>query len=83
MLLVPLATAIGILAGVWLLGARCSFEFLLIRYRFPDVSLTPKFHLMVYEHQRMMKKYGMCGMTTEEFIEVLHRDENEHRRLVR
>ena len=25
----------------------------------------------------------MWGMTTEEFIEVLHRDENEHKRLVR
>jgi len=51
--------------------------------RYPEETLTPKFHIMIYEHQRLMKKYGMCGMTTEEFIEVLHRDENEHFRLVR
>ena len=38
---------------------------------------------MIFEHQRMMQKYFMCGMPTEEFIEVLHRDENEHKRLVR
>jgi len=50
---------------------------------FPEESLTPKFHVMIFEHQRMMQKYFMCGMTTEEFIEVLHRDENEHKRLVR
>ena len=50
---------------------------------FPEESLTAKFHVMIFEHQRMMQKYFMCGMTTEEFIEVLHRDENEHKRLVR
>ena len=31
----------------------------------------------------MVQKYFTCGVTNEEFIEVLHRDENEHRRLVR
>ena len=38
--------------------------------RYPEETPTPKFYIMIYEHQRLMKKYGMYGTTTGEIIEV-------------
>jgi hypothetical protein len=37
-----------------------------IACRFPEASLTPKFHVLVYEHSRMLKEHYFCGMMTEE-----------------
>jgi hypothetical protein len=46
--------------------------------RFPEDSIPPKFHVITYEHSRLLKLYQMCGMTTEEAIEALHREENSY-----
>jgi hypothetical protein len=46
-----------------------------------DVGITPKFHVMVYEHTRMMKAHHMCGLLTEEAIEALHRNQNSVKNL--
>ena len=45
-------------------------------------GITPKFHIITYEHTRIMKAVGSCGDSTEEGIEGLHRDSNSHDNLV-
>jgi hypothetical protein len=41
---------------------------MLLGLRFPEASLTPKFHVLVYEHQRMLKEHHFYGMMTEEVV---------------
>ena len=50
---------------------RCCRQPQCLCCRFPDSSITPKFHVMIYEHCRMLKQHGFCGMMTEE-VAVAH-----------
>jgi hypothetical protein len=43
---------------------------------YPKSTITPKFHIMIYEHTRMRQLHFMCGILTEEVIEALHRQQN-------
>ena len=61
--------------------AACSTYFFCVR-SFPNESITPKFHIITYEHTRIMKAVGSCGDSTEEGVEGLHRDSNGHDNLV-
>ena len=49
--------------------------------RFPTSTITPKFHVMIYEHVKSIKKHKVLGLFTEECIEALHRAENEAKNL--
>ena len=49
--------------------------------RSSTATITPKFHVMIYEHSRFIKKHKVLGLFTEECIEALHKAENESKNL--